>query len=126
MKQQNSSFVNPFRNIYSKVCFYVAALSPKPFSRIHTSAITMGAKVPENPAPRAVAEDMPDQLATEAQTCSDVPILWRALAGFRKPRQMPPAAPSEMITVNSLRDNYLRVSRQKLARTAPHPCEPDP
>jgi hypothetical protein len=50
MKQQSSSFVNPFRNIYSKVCFYVAALSPKPFSRIYTSAITKGAKVPENPA----------------------------------------------------------------------------
>jgi hypothetical protein len=36
MKQQSSSFVNPFRNIYSKVCFGVAGLSPKPFSRIDT------------------------------------------------------------------------------------------
>ena len=71
MKQQRSSFVNPFGNIYSKICF-CAAGTETVFPHRHP-AIAMSARVPENPAPRAVAEDMPDQLAAEAQTCSDGP-----------------------------------------------------
>jgi hypothetical protein len=93
--------------------FCVAGLSPKTVFPHRHPAIAMGARVP-----RIGAQSRSGRHARSTR-CRGTDMLGcsyslEALARFSQAPPDAPATLSRTITVNSLRDNYLRVSRQKL------------